>query len=99
MPNCLSSKNVDNGFKKNKRKYNISQIEKADKAIGEIWAEFVEMNSAAIKHFDPNIREAVERFEELLCLKRQERSEILRRGKINKTILTKEKKYHEQNQP
>jgi hypothetical protein len=51
-------KNVDDGLRKITKSVITEQIQEADKARDEIWSGLVEMNKAAAKHFDADVREA-----------------------------------------
>jgi FtsZ-binding cell division protein ZapB len=51
-------KNVDDGLKKINKSVITEQIQEADKARDEIWSGLIEMNKAAAKHFNADVREA-----------------------------------------
>ena len=52
---------VDEALKKIKKSEFTAKIKQADRLRDEIWAGMVEMNTTALKHFDPKAREAAVR--------------------------------------
>jgi len=52
---------VDEAFKKIVKSELTVKIHEADKARDEIWAGMLDMNNAALKHFNPEMREAAAR--------------------------------------
>ena len=49
---------VDLALKKINKSAITEKIQNADKARDEIWGDLVETNTAALRHFDPEVREA-----------------------------------------
>jgi len=52
---------VDEGIKKIVKSIFTAEIQKADKARDDIWFGMTKMNAAALRHFDPDVREAAKR--------------------------------------
>ena len=52
---------LDEGLKKVNKSAITKQIQEADKARDEIWSGILDMNKAATKHFESNVRDAADR--------------------------------------